>query len=418
MKTKLFLTLVISILWEFAPAQAVWTPTNNVIVGGRLEDLLFIHPDTGWTVSGSGTILRTQDGGESWALQYQNSDYYIRSVDFFDSQLGFAGTLDEVFLRTTNGGESWEDMTDELPIIPTGICGMQHVGPSTLLALGAWFGPAFILRTEDRGESWDYLDLSEHAEGLIDVHFFTRDTGLVCGRGSNGGIILYTTDGGESWEEVFNTFSAGDYVWKIQFIDEQHAVASVQTFGSTGWLLKTADRGLTWTKKSAPYGDVQGVGFATPLKGWIGGYGSGFFATEDGGDTWELVPFGGNYNRFQFFSESLGYASGANVYKYQDTTLVGLRPEVSGRQFDPALTVSPNPATDQAIVRFTLPNKNNVDLNLYDQEGRLIAPVFNGRLLAGQHEMTIEMGDLQEKYLIIGLQVNEGMFSIPLLKQR
>ncbi|HMQ46780.1 MAG TPA: YCF48-related protein [Saprospiraceae bacterium] len=418
MKTKLLTTLIIAGVGIATHAQSVWTPTSNVMNGGgRLEDLFFIHPDTGWTVGGFGTVSRTQNGGESWDLQYQ-SNYYIRSVDFFDSQLGFAGTLDEVFLRTSDGGETWEDITGELPMTPTGVCGMQHLGDSTLLAVGAWFGPAFILRTEDRGISWDSLNLSDYAEGLIDVHFFSRDTGLVCGRGSNGGIILYTTDGGESWEEVFNTFSAGDYVWKLQFIDEQHAVGSVQTFGAMGWLLKSDDGGLSWVKKPVPIGDAQGVGFVTPLKGWMGGYGNGFFATEDGGNTWELVPFGGNYNRFQFFNANFGFASGAGVYKYQDSTLVGLSAEISSRLFDPALTVSPNPASDEAVIDFSLPDKNNVDLNLYDQQGRLIARIFNGRLPAGQHKMNIKIGDLSQAFLLVGLQVNEGIFSTPLLKQR
>ena len=220
MKSKLVLSTV-AVYFLFCiplPGQGIWSHPSVVNGGARLDDMSFINPDTGWVVSGGGRIFRNNDGATSWALQYENA-YYFRSVEFVDAQLGFAGTLDAVFLKTEDGGENWNDITNELPIEPSGVCGMQWLDDSIFLAVGAWFSPAFVLRSDDRGASWEALDLSEYAFGLIDVHFISADTGFVCGRGHDGGIILHTTDAGMSWEEVYNTTNVGDYVWKLQFID-------------------------------------------------------------------------------------------------------------------------------------------------------------------------------------------------------
>jgi photosystem II stability/assembly factor-like uncharacterized protein len=395
-------------------AQGVWSHPSFVNGGARFDDMSFIHPDTGWVVSGGGKIFRTNDGAASWALQYEN-DFYFRSVEFVDAQLGFAGTLDAAFLKTEDGGQSWENIMEELPIQPSGICGSQWLGDSIFLAVGSWFGPAFVLRTNDRGSSWEAWDLNEYAFGLIDVHFVSADTGFVCGRGYDGGVILHTTDGGMSWEEVYNTNNAGDYVWKLQFIDELNVVASVQTFGSSSWMPISNDGGLSWIQKTVPYGDAQGIGFVTPQHGWIGGYSSGFWETHNAGDDWQYINFGGNYNRFVVFDSTLAYAAGYSVFKYEDTTTVIANVATPlSREFDPQLTVTPNPMAGFGQVKFSLPALNNVDLNLYSYEGKLLKPIFTGRLSKGDYQYDIPPNLPPGKYLL-GLQVNEGIFSVPVV---
>jgi photosystem II stability/assembly factor-like uncharacterized protein len=395
-------------------AQPQWVNTGSDFSQGRLEDLCFINRDTGWVVSAAGGINRTLNGGDDWETQLF-VPYYLRSVGFADSQLGFVGTLDNVLLKTEDGGENWDDITNQLPTTPTGICGMQWLDNNTFLAVGAWFDPAFLLRSNDRGDTWEYLDLSQYAQGLVDVHFISADTGFVCGKGYNGGNILYTTDSGETWEEVFTSENPGDYVWKLQFIDKQHAVASVQTFGAVSVLPSSNDGGQTWTARLVPDGNAQGIGFITPSKGWIGSYNPGFLSTEDAGDNWEYVPFGGNYNRFQVFDSTFAYASGWQVYKYMDTTTVitDIQPAPEKR-LDPQLTVSPNPTDGQAFISIELPRVNNVDLHLYDSKGALLQRVFNGRLQAGKHNFPIDLAD-RRGYFLVGLQLNEGLYAVPLI---
>ncbi len=134
-----------------------------------------------------------------------------------------------------------------------------------------------------------------------------------------------------------------------------------------------------------------------------------------GAASWVQLPLGHNYNRFQVFGDTLAYASGLQVYKYRDTTVMTSSAPAVGRQFDPQLAVSPNPAKEQATVSLQLPRANNVDLNLYDSRGALIQRVFIGRLPAGRHTFPLRLVEHSAGYYLVGLQVNEGLYSVPLI---
>ena len=48
-----------------------------------------------------------------------------------------------------------------------------------------------------------------------------------------------------------------------------------------------------------------------------------------------------------------------------------------------SLTVTPNPARDRILVRFTLPVRSDVEIGLYDIAGRRIRSVLSGSREAG-----------------------------------
>jgi len=64
-----------------------------------------------------------------------------------------------------------------------------------------------------------------------------------------------------------------------------------------------------------------------------------------------------------------------------------LRPEVGVSR--PVLHApSPNPATDRAVLRFALPHAEDVDLSVFDVNGRLVRTLASGRHPAGVHAAT------------------------------
>lgn len=75
-----------------------------------------------------------------------------------------------------------------------------------------------------------------------------------------------------------------------------------------GIVVKTVDKGETWT---AVYeGDnIQAMAFATPMKGFAGGYAPFLMKTTDGGETWEDFDIGSEVYGFlfiKFYNESTG----------------------------------------------------------------------------------------------------------------
>ncbi|MEM7297646.1 MAG: YCF48-related protein, partial [Bacteroidota bacterium] len=117
----------------------------------------------------------------------------------------------------------------------------------------------------------------------------------------------------------------GDFVWKIQFVNDSVGFGSVQSFfGTEKRILKTLDGGESWNSLTVVENDTsdftfQGIGFVNDTLGWVGGWGNGLFQTIDGGLNWELIPIGSNFNRFFPISPNLVYASGNRLYRYIDT---------------------------------------------------------------------------------------------------
>src|SRR5687768_6246739 len=80
-----------------------WVLSGELPTSVRYEDIFFIDSMVGWTVSSGGRIFKTTNGGETWINQYQTGNY-LRSVEFINDSIGFAGSLDGILLRTTDGG--------------------------------------------------------------------------------------------------------------------------------------------------------------------------------------------------------------------------------------------------------------------------------------------------------------------------
>lgn len=414
------------LLWAFcalttfpAIGQSTWKYLPNAPQGGisRIDDVFFINENEGWCATSFSTIHHTKDGGLTWEKQYDgNLGDYFRCIEFRDSLLGFAGTLSSKFFRTTDGGQTWTDMAGQINPHPDAVCGVAVADDSTIYAVGQWNSPGFLLKSTDEGATWTSKDMSAFAAGLVDINFISRDTGFVSGKGISGGTILYTTDGGITWEEKFNTQHAGDYVWKLQRVTPEVWVASVQRFTTTsGHMLKSTDGGQTWTKIVTPLGNMQGIGFATPDHGWVGGYNSGFYETTDGGLTWDFVNFGGDFNRFFFLSPTLGFASGSSIYKFTADSITETRaaPQLYRDPFD--FTISPNPAGSQVTVSFHLPRPDAIRISLVATDGREVKNLYHGRLSEGPHQLQLPLPDVAAGSWLIGFQRNVGLYAKPIV---
>ncbi|MBX7240191.1 MAG: hypothetical protein K1X92_00485 [Bacteroidia bacterium] len=72
----------------------------------------FITPETGYAVGRTGTILKTQNGGESWEILRNGNTLFkerlrLNDVYFTDTQTGYIVGDKGLFCKTTDGGQSW-----------------------------------------------------------------------------------------------------------------------------------------------------------------------------------------------------------------------------------------------------------------------------------------------------------------------
>ena len=305
---------------------------------GRNDDICFITPNLGWAINNQGRLYKTTDGGDSWELQLKNDSSFFRCITFTDSLNGWLGTIglnekdlysnDSIALyETHDGGKNWTP-TQISGEYPTGLCGLQKVTDQMIVGCGRVRGPSYFVKTTDQGKTWTSIPLNEEAGALIVPHFFDEQNGIMIGgtttdKKNSSALILGTKDGGETWMKVFESSQKGEYCWKVVFPTKKTGYVSIQRNVDDGkfHFLKTKDGGKTWEEKvyAKKHYFTQGIGFVNNKIGWIGGSSSyGTYETKDGGKTWISVPeFGKGLNKFQFFGDTLGYATGKRIYKFQ-----------------------------------------------------------------------------------------------------
>lgn len=408
MTARLTILLLLGSL-AFAQQPGTWKKTNfnYTAYASRINDNFFLNANLGWAVNGIGQIHRTTDGGVTWTKQLdKTSKTHFRSVGFYDSLNGYAGALgwgdanntgatDTVILyKTTNGGLNWvPEHQLSSKTIERGFCGMHVFNDSVIYGVGRVRGPATFYKTTDRGANWTAKNMNSYTAGLIDVRFFSKDSGIVVGltdttHTSSRAIILSTTDGGETWDTVYTTSRNNEWAWKITFPSRMTGYVSLQRNSNVApvYILKTTDGGISWTDKlfSATGYFVQGIGFLNDSLGWAGGTSLSPKQTTDGGNTWTSLTIGNSLNRFRKVNDSVMYVSGAGMWKYSPGTALGVQNGVPVPASAMLEQNYPNPFNPQTTISFTVPEDGYATISIYDISGAWVRTLAAGEMKKGK----------------------------------
>ena len=195
------------------PAVAEVTDPTTVLQPAEIMPLASQSQLLDITVAGTrvvavgdrGHVLTSDDKGETWTQQNVPARQMLISVDFADSQNGWAVGHDSIILRTRDGGESWETQNFDAE---TGqpLYGVLALSDSDAWAVGS-FGK--FLRTTDGGETWEAQEvgITEPGVHLISIAQLPSGTLVVVGE---AGMVAYSTDNGDNWN-LGQTAYAGSY---------------------------------------------------------------------------------------------------------------------------------------------------------------------------------------------------------------
>lgn len=402
-----------------------WQPltsiaSNSIASNQRFDDVYFLNENLGWAANGGDPkVFKTTDGGVNWTLQTTGSllgSTYFRNIEFLDENIGFLGTLNQKFYKTTDGGTTWNLVTNITPN-PVAICGIDCVGTSTIYGCGAYFSPAFIIKSTDSGATWQYINMSAYATALVEIQFLTESIGFASGRNTTGGVILKTTDGGITWTEILNTNNNGDYVWKLQVLNSNQNVmfGSVEAASpNPGRLAKSIDGGVSWTFQNAPEIDIQAVGFLDENHGWMGGHTTGFYETTNGGVSWTNTGVGSNLNRI-FFIGNTAYASGRTIYKMSNLLSNTDFAEQDRTPLD--IKVSPNPLVDKLNIEINFLAEDHIIIEVYDQTGKLVKHLIKDDIYnIGVKKYTFDFPYAAGNYFI-NFHNNTGRQTVKIIKK-
>lgn len=417
-------------LFPYLVTAQQWQTLNASTLSWRFEDMQFVNKDVGWVVDGAGQILKTTNGGVNWTQQFYDSDYYFRSVEFYDENIGFAGTLangnpSASLLKTVDGGQTWTDISSTFPQDIVGICGMHMVDENTIFITGVFYGFGYIMKSTDQGQTWTYTNMGSLCNGIVDIYFKDQNIGYAVGQSAPGtglrGIIVRTTDGGASWNTVAIGNENNTRVWKIQELNEDIMYASVEAFTPTPEYFKSTDGGQTWelnsVTSSGVSGTIQGVGFLNENIGWVGGFNTFFYETLDQGNSWEYKPsIGSSFNRFQRINDTLMYASGINVYRYVDPDQLSIEDfEITKPKGHNLKIKNSNIVHNDAVVELDLINNTYCELSIYNTVGQRVKTLSQDMRTAGHYEIPIHIGSLAKGPYFLVLYTYHGYESIDMI---
>lgn len=218
-----------------------------------------------------------------------------------------------VYARSNDGGQSWKP--SEIP----GADGLflvdvEALGRDTACVLATSFdgGIGRAYRTTDGGGSWSLTYETAHSQIFLDgMAFWDRTSGVAFGDPVDGVFfVLRTNDGCASWWEIPRSVLPVPLEGEAGFAASGTAIATAGSGhvwigtggGSMARVLRSADRGSTWTAESTPMlagaaTGIFGIAFRDTLNGIaVGGNyqqptgdAPTVLATADGGRSWTIA---------------------------------------------------------------------------------------------------------------------------------
>ena len=184
-----------------------------------------------------GHILYSDDNGNSWTQAKVPTRQLLTAIDFIDDRHGWAVGHDALVLATADGGESWavqyEEREREAPLLDVWFEDTRHG-----IAVGAY---GALIETIDGGQSWD--DISERIDNEDGFHLnaiaHIQGSGLFV-VGEMGGMFR-SADMGETWERVESPYK-GSFFGVVGGSEPGVVVA----FGLRGHLFRSANFGDSW----------------------------------------------------------------------------------------------------------------------------------------------------------------------------
>ena len=246
------------------------------------------------------SITHTTDAGANWTETSGPERRNINDIFFLDRNNGFAVGNGGKLLRTANGGAQWTDIGFESTRTYFTVAG------ASLSDL--WIGTnQRLLHSSDGGDTWTQNDLFV-AGNINDILAITSDLVLAC---ATNGLIFRTTDGGTTWDTVYQTPMPNTQLRSIARMSGTRLMAT----GFNGVIVRSPDNGATWSPVAVPeaglqYEQTHFIG----EEGWLitSSFKKTMWHTTNGGDAWTplTLPVDRNWDGVYFITPDTGVVVG------------------------------------------------------------------------------------------------------------
>ncbi len=388
-------------------------------------------------------FLKSTDGGISFkktttGMNYRSNAFSI-VVDPADSSIVYAAmgwweTNQGEVCRSTDFGETWTVLGNGIPDAQIWSLALDPTGSPESRTLYATSYDHGIYKTTDSGQNWYAVNNGLGVDGnlqarkiVVDPHnpqvlyagFETKTLGDDKDLATIQGGLFKSADAGTSWTRLDLDQSQAN-VWDIEIDPSDPLILYTavthqydHTLGETffGGVYKSTDGGISWTNHNADFGpednlEVLAIAISPANRDILYAVtsddpyhdrssGRGIFKSNDGGIHWSSINDGLGVLYFGALSidptnPTILYAGsdGNGLIKGIDNDLSDFPP---GNLPQSKLLLpqnSPNPFNPRTTIKFALPSAQDVELIIYDLEGRKVRTLLQGLQPAGARRVS------------------------------
>ena len=414
MKKSIKITILFSFLLSISLAQK---PVY--------KDIYFYDNDHGWISANNGDLFITSDGGNKWRKYESPGGKFF----FLNSNLGWILSNDSLY-QSIYGDKNWNliNTFPELDLLTTLYFLNDSVG---FLAGGIYTEDGInskILKTTDAGINW-HAKFDSLLFGALDpnynsISFDNNGTGYFLFV-----LDLFKTDNfGETWFHTGKRARSGcepgpgsEGFEKLQLINKDTLLikAKVVCFLPSYYFEYSVDGGESWFRFGIGFGSAGDFHFFNLDKGYNLASKRILYTTNSGinYDTLQTFDWSGYLQKFTFINEQKAWGIGGSSiyfttdgwYSYQkidslvtkiDNNPINLKSFTLSQNY-------PNPFNPQTTIQYYFPKTANVQLSIYDVNGRLVKTLVSQNQSAGEHEVTFNAADLASGIYYYRLQTDK-----------
>ncbi len=397
---------------------ATWQPDNNGIAAEEIYGF-YEFPD-GKRITTTNLALFTEQAGDTtWNESFpQNS--YLPGVRFFvdnakrlyvlgtsrqedTSKSGIQNYLqfpDDIFI-STDEGSTWASDTTGLSQFASqqGNRSTEFIDETGTEHIATYETPHMRLFSKSPGGSWRGDSDGYTPQNGDEASVFATDRHGSIYLAINNGTSAYKLlsrpiASGTAWSEVSTTALGGTpYVFT--------ATKDGKLIGGGANVKTGYYDGSTWTVMNSPPGKSSYYSFALSVDSsnqlWSAYginqyYAPDVFSTTDLGLTWTLASDTSPTfaSMVSFGDTTYGLLSGNGLYYFVPGS-AGVTPDIATNN---AFSITPNPSTGKGEISFTVSERNNVQVTIFNVLGQEIATPVQGVFDAGTHTGSFDLSSL------------------------
>ncbi len=367
---------------------------------------------TGW--QDNGTNLGTDD---NWQ-EVLGGDGMDCAIDYLNDQTMYGSYYYGAFYRSDDGGFSWEDITSNVPeegawVTPIALHPTQ---PSNV-----FIGFKNVYKSNDYGVNWTPISDFQSATNINTLKIAPSNPNVIyVGYDYN---FLKTSNGGDSWENFFNSIGVSVSNIAIHPNNENEAWITMSGYNAQNKVYYTKDGGTNWTnitenlpnipvncivyENGSPNGiyigtDVGVYYHDTIINSWV--------QFSNGLPNTVVRDMAIHYNTGKLRAATYGRA----VWETELYSIVGISDDQS-KLINTQLTISPNPATTK--VQICTNNEKMIDgrLKIFDINSRC---VFNQPIKMINQTALIDVSNLNNGIYLVSFETSNGTVNQKLIVQK